>query len=479
MTLKQQAVSGVKWGSISMGAVTVLQFVTLTALARVLSPSDFGLMGMVMVVIGFVQAFADIGISNAIIHRQNPTRNHLSSLYWLNILAGVIVFCLVCAFTPLVVEFYREPRLPSLLCLTAVIFLITPFGQQFQILLQKELRFNWLAKTEVVTAVTNTTVAIVSAFAGFGVYSIIFGQLAATCAKTALLCWVGWRQWHPSFHFAKRDLEGYLSFGLYQIGERTANYLSSNIDYIIVGRFLGSSALGFYTLAYQIAIFPLTKVNPIITKVMLPIFAKIQNDNSNFRRGYNEMMHYIALLSFPMMIGMSVVAPEFVTLFLGEKWVPCVSVLQILCLIGLLKSLGNPIGAVLLAKGRADIGLYCNIIAAIVVSIAVIIGVNWGIDGVALVILISQVPLFFIIQAIVNRLIGMRMIEYLKVLTTPLVCSTVMVLSVFFLKKLMGNMGSHWMFATTVIVGTMVYIVICYLKDKKTFINVATAIRGY
>jgi len=141
--------------------------------------------------------------------------------------------------------------------------------------------------------------------------------------------------------------------------------------------------------------------------------------------------------------------------------------------------LGNPIGAVLLAKGRADIGLYCNIIAAIVVSIAVIIGVNWGIDGVALVILISQVPLFFIIQAIVNRLIGMRMIEYLKVLTTPLVCSTVMVLSVFFLKKLMGNMGSHWMFATTVIVGTMVYIVICYLKDKKTFINVATAIRGY
>jgi O-antigen/teichoic acid export membrane protein len=191
------------------------------------------------------------------------------------------------------------------------------------------------------------------------------------------------------------------------------------------------------------------------------------------------MMHYIALLSFPMMIGMSVVAPEFVTLFLGEKWVPCVSVLQILCLIGLLKSLGNPIGAVLLAKGRADIGLYCNIIAAIVVSIAVIIGVNWGIDGVALVILISQVPLFFIIQAIVNRLIGMRMIEYLKVLTTPLVCSTVMVLSVFFLKKLMGNMGSHWMFATTVIVGTMVYIVICYLKDKKTFINVATAIRGY
>ena len=138
MILKQQAVSGVKWSGVSVGVVTALQFVDLAVLARLLSPSDFGLMGMVMVVFGFAQAFADMGISNAIIHRQDVTKDQLSSLYWLNILSGVIVFCVVCASVPLIVGFFHEPRLNNLLYLTAIIFLITPFGQQFQILLQKE-----------------------------------------------------------------------------------------------------------------------------------------------------------------------------------------------------------------------------------------------------------------------------------------------------------------------------------------------------
>ena len=139
--LKEQVFSGIKWNGISVVAVVALQFVTLVVMAKLLSPSDFGLMGMIMVVIGFAQAFADMGISNAIIHRQDSTRLQLSSLYWLNILAGVIVFCVVCASAPLIVAFYREPRLYNLLFLTSVIFLITPFGQQFQILLQKELNF--------------------------------------------------------------------------------------------------------------------------------------------------------------------------------------------------------------------------------------------------------------------------------------------------------------------------------------------------
>ena len=107
MSLKKQAVSGVKWSGISMGAVTGFQFITLAVLARLLSPSDFGLMGMIMVVVGFAQAFADMGISNAIIHRQDATKNQLSSLYWLNIIAGIIVFFVVCASAPIVVGFYH------------------------------------------------------------------------------------------------------------------------------------------------------------------------------------------------------------------------------------------------------------------------------------------------------------------------------------------------------------------------------------
>jgi O-antigen/teichoic acid export membrane protein len=478
MTLKQIAVSGVKWSGVSMGVVTVLQFVTLAVLAQILSPSDFGLMGMIMVVIGLAQAFSDMGISNAIIHRQDATRDQLSSLYWLNILAGGLVFAVVCAFTPLIVFFYREPRLLDLLYLTAFIFLITPFGQQFQILLQKELKFEGLAKIEAATAATNSTVAVVSAMAGLGVYSLVIAQLAGTLAKVALLCAVGWRHWRPSLHFARRDLKGYVSFGLYQMGERSVNYLNAHMDYIIIGRFLGPAALGFYTLAFQLVTFPLMKLNPVITKVMFPIFSKIQNDNESFRKGYGKVINYIALISFPLMIGMLIVAPEFIVLFFGEKWMASIPVLQILCLVGLFKSMGNPVGAILLAKGRADIGFYWNIFTMIIVSIAVVVGVNWGINGVAYAILILQAPLFFIIQPIVNNLINMKMTQYFEAIVTPFICSMAMLAGIILLKIIVGNLDAPVIFATSVLTGLLIYFVAYYLKDRDSFREVFSLIRG-
>lgn len=461
-----------------MGTVAALQFMTLAVLARLLSPADFGLMGMIMVVMGFSQAFADMGISNAIIHRQDATRNQLSSLYWLNILAGVVVFFMVCLATPLVAAFYREPRLSNLLYLTAIIFLITPLGQQAQIILQKNLKFDGLAKIEVVSAIATSTISIGAAFAQLGVYSLIIGQLAGTISRVGLLCWLGRRDWRPSLHFSKRDLNGYVRFGLYQMGERTVNFLSANMDYLIIGRFLGSTALGFYTLAYQLVTFPVARVNPVITKVMFPIFSKIQNDNENLRKGYGKVINYIALISFPMMMGMLIVAPEFISLFFGEKWIATTSVLQILCLVGLFRSLGNPVGAILLAKGRVDIGFYWNLFTLVIISIAVILGINWGINGVAYAILILQLPFFLIIQPIVNKLIDMKMMQYLKAIFVPCVCSLVMLIAIIILKIFMSNIGAQWLFTITIVMGIIIYIAAYYFKDKNSFLELISMIRG-
>lgn len=461
-----------------MGVVTALQFLTLAVLARYLSPYDFGLMGMIMVVIGLAQAFADMGISNGIIYRQNATRDQLSSLYWLNIMAGFIVFCVVCASTPMVVILFKEPRLPNLLYLTALIFLITPIGQQFQILLQKNLRFNAMAKIEMMTALSNSAVSIVAAIAGLGVYSLIFGQLAGTITRILFLCLLCWQTWRPSFHFSRKDLKGYVSFGLYQMGERLVNYLSAHMDYIIIGRFLGPAALGFYTLAFQLVTFPLTKVNPVITKVMFPIFSIIQSDHESFRKGYIKVINFIALISFPLLTGMLIVAPEFIVLFFGEKWTTTVPVLQILCLVGLFKSLSNPVGAVLLAKGRADIGFYWNVFTMIVVSITVVIGVYWGINGVAFALLLLQIPLFFIIQPIVNKLIDMRMKQYLRALLTPFVCSFIMATTIILLKIVNGHVGIPRVFAMSVAAGLVVYFTAYYFKDRNAFMEIIALVRG-
>ena len=468
MNLKQQTISGVKWSGISMGVVTILQFFTLAVLARFLSPSDFGLMGMIMVVIGFAQAFADMGISNAIIHRQDATKEQLSSLYWLNILAGVIVFCVVCISTPLVVEFYREPRLRNLLYLTAAVFLITPLGQQFQILLQRELKFDRLAKIEIATALVYPTVAIGTAITGFGVYSLVIGQLAATTAKIALLFVTSWPQWCPSFHFDKRDLKGYVSFGLYQMGERSINYFNSNLDYLLIGSMLGASALGYYALAYNLIIKPSTIINPVITKVAFPAFSLIQNQPEKLRKAYLKVLQFLASVNFPMMIGLAVVAPVAVPVVFGEQWKPSIVLLQILTIVGLLRSTGNPVGALLLAKGRADLGFKWNFCLMVTQIPGLYLGAKIGGPvGVAIAfsILMALYSVFNYL-ILIRTLIGPCLREYIQSMWPALWMSLAMAIAVYTAGLFFQNATKPTILVLQTLCGAAVFIGLLICSQK-------------
>jgi O-antigen/teichoic acid export membrane protein len=424
--LREQAISGVKWSGASMAVATILEFATLAILARLLMPSDFGLMGMIMVVIRFAQAFADMGLSNAIIQRQKVPKNHLSSFFWINVFTGILLFAFILLTRPLAVIYFKEEALSNYLIFSAFIFLITPIGQIFNTLLRKELRFKALSKIEIAGTVVYSAFSIGSALANFGVLSLIFGQLSRSLFTSGILFFLFRNTSIPRFHFSIKEIQNYLSFGAFQMGERILSFFYNNIDYIIIGRFLGPLALGFYTLAYQIMKTPLDKVNPIITKVAFPAFSRINQDNNLMRKGYCKTVNYICMLAFPLLACMLVFAPEFITLVFGAKWEPTIPVLQIFCLVGAFLCMGNPMGLVILSKGRADIIFYWRLFAVIVLTAAVIVGVNRGIVGVAIAILVLQLPLFFIMQAIVNRSIDLKFTEYFNAVRIPLVSSGIM-----------------------------------------------------
>jgi len=476
--LRAQAISGVKWNGVSMGVITVLHFVTLAILARLLAPAEFGLMGMVMVVIGFAQVFAGLGLSNAIIQRQSVPENHLSSFFWVNTASGVVIFVFVFMARPLVAMYFKESDLSQYLALGGLIFLITPVGQIFTTLLRKELRFRTLSKIEIAGTAVYSVSAVALAAANFGVLSLILGQLVRSLFTVGILFSIFRKTWLPKFHFNLREISSYFGFGAFQMGEGAVNYLSANIDYIIIGRFLGPAALGFYTLAYQLVTFPLNKINPVITKVAFPAFSKIQGDNVRMRRGYCKVINYISMVTFPMLAGMLIVAPEFVRLVYGPKWAPSIIILQILCVVGAFKSLLNPIGSVLLAKGRADIGFYWNVFAVIMVSVAVVVGANWGIVGVAAALLILQAPFFMIIQPIVNRLMDLRFSRYFEAVQSPLGCSLIMVAGIWLLKTVLGDVNMLVLFATTVVAGAVTYLTAFYVKDRARLLELTSMLKG-
>lgn len=382
MSLKNQAARGVKWTALSTLITALLDFVQMIVLARILCPADFGLMAMVLVVVRFAEIFSDMGVSSAIIYRRDTTRDHLSSLFWLNIMAGVAVTLCVLVAKPLVVSFYHEPRLSRLISLAACIFLVGSLGQQFQVLLQKVLQFNRLAFIQVSEHVVRGATAIILALYGLGAASLVAGHMAGVSVRVALLFCVCRRDWMPRFHFSMADLKGYAGFGLYQMGNKGVNFFNLYLIQLLIGRVLGASALGFYTLAFDLVLRPIGVINPIITRVAFPVFSMIQGDAAMVRRGYLKMLRFLSLVNFPLTLGIGAVAGVAVPVIYGDQWMPSVVLVQILSVLAMLYSTGNPVGSLLLSHGRADRAFYWNM-AKIAIQFPVLYaGIVWtGLTG--------------------------------------------------------------------------------------------------
>jgi O-antigen/teichoic acid export membrane protein len=434
MSLKAAAISGAKWTTASTVAVSSIQLLQLVVLARVLSPSDFGIMAMAMAALGFAQIFTDAGISNAIIHRQTNSRQELSSLYWLNVFAGVIVFCLALVATPLLVSFFGDTRLGLLFPCTALVFLIAPFGLQPQLLLQRDLQFKRLALIEASSAAVGAAVAIASAYAGYGVYALVFAQLAGTLFTAIVVTAVTWRESRPLARYRTADVRPYLRFGVFQLGDRAVNYLVARADQIVIGSVVGAYGLGLYNFAWNLAIMPVNRINPILTRIAFPVFAKVQQENERLKRGYLLLVWLLAMVNAPILLGGAAAAGMLVPLFFGPQWASAVPILQILAVVGLSRALLNPIGSLVLAKGRPDLAFRLNVCFLFLQIPAVYLGARiGGIESVAWTVLILQLADMTTVYLVLMRpLLGPCLSEYVRSLAVPLATAFTMAIIVAF-----------------------------------------------
>lgn len=471
-SLRVQAVHGVKWTGISTIITTALLYGRLAVLAHLLPPEDFGLMGMVLVIINLGMAFADLGISQAIIWKQEVTSDQLSTLYWINIIAGIIVFGVVLAISPFVSAFFHEPRLVGLMFWAAFIFPIMSFGQQFFMLLQKDLCFKRIAVVEISAASVGVAVAITAAVLDQGVLSLIWGQLSH--CLVASLCYgiTGWHEWRPRFVFKPRELKGIISFGLFQMGQRVVNDFAVNVDYIMVGRFLGPELLGIYMLAWQIMVAPMTKINPVLTKVAFPVFAKKQTDDSALCRGYIELSKIIAILTLPILVLVTVTAPVLIPVIFGPQWVKAVPLVQIFSLLGLFRSLSNPIWSMLWAKGLANVAFVLNSILAVVSA-----GVFWfaaqrGLYTMAWTEVIIAGLFFLIVIKTLNIVIGLKYWNFIKDVGRPSLLALAggaVTFGFYLIFKEAGN--DVVLLAGLLCIGVLCYVVLIGFFERKYFIS--------
>lgn len=426
MSLKQNVISGVKWTSLSTIITTIIQLLQLSILTSFLEPDAFGLMALVMVIVGFSQAFSDMGISNAIIHKQDISHEQLSTLYWVNVIAGVILFLILIAVAPLVAKFYNESQLVNLIFIVALTFVIQPFGHQFSTLWQKNMRFYEVAIIDMVMKSFSLIISVCLAYKGFGVFALVYGTLGGVIIQTILYLYIGLKEYKPSFTFRLENIKEFLNFGLYQMGEKTLNYLNIQIDTILIGKFLGVEALGIYFVAKQIIMRVFQLFNPIIARVAFPTMAKIQNDINKLKNVYLKIINYSLSIIFPIYAFIFIFSNEIVNILFGEKYLESVYIMQILSIWGIFKSISNPVSFLLFAKGKANWSFWWNILLFFYMPIGIYIGNYWGLIGISWALVVLQI--FLIIPAwyfLVKRLCNASFFEYHKEISIPLSLSFV------------------------------------------------------
>ena len=343
-------------------------------------------------------------------------------------------------------------------------------GQQIQVLLQKELLFKQLSAIEICGSLAGAATAIVSAYSGKGILSLLYGQLANASVKSTLFFAIADRNWRPLFHFQPRDVKGFLGFGMYQMGERGINYFGRNLDKMLIGILLGSHILGLYSVAYQLMVKPYQLFNPIITRITTPLFSRLQLDNSKLRKTYLDMIRITALAMFPVYVGMIVLAQPLFLLLFGERWLPAVEVFQILAILGFFYSIGNLLGSLLVGKGRPDIGFNFNLAVFFLYGIAVWIGAKYGMEGTAWALVLTTALILFPIGFWIRwTLIQMRPGEYCNAFIPMLFSGLAMGGVVFGANQLMDIHESHALqLALSIIIGIITYASLIYFwgKDK-------------
>lgn len=476
-TLQKSTASGVLWTGISQFLSQAFQFIVIIILARLLYPEEFGIVGMAAIFTGFISRFNELGLSAAIIQRKNVNEIHLSTSFWTSLGTGIILCILTIIVSPYIADYFHKELVRPILIISSINFILGSFTVIPRTLFTKSLDFKKLAIVEICATFISGLISILLAINGYGVWSLVLGGLSISFISVLLF----WKMspWRPSSKFSIPHFKELFGFGGHFMGSSVLNYVDSNVDYLVVGRMIGASALGYYTLAYNLITFPLYKISTIITRVMFPAFSRIQNDNHTLRTGYLKVVRYISMITFPMLAGMFVVAPEFILVVYGSKWAPMIRTLQILCLAGALKSVGTTVGTILLSKGRPDIQFKWNILTVIVLTLAVLYGVNYGIEGVAAMVTISAVLLFSIIQRITNKLIDLSMYNYFKAIYPAISGSISLIIAVYIYIKIMiiYGLSNSEILISSVLIGIAVYVLFMriffnnLLKEMRFIIN--------
>ncbi len=377
MSLKQKTVSGLFWSSIDSFSSQGINFIVGIILARILTPKEFGLIGMLTIFIAVSQSFIDSGFTNALIRKKDCTQTDYSTVFFFNLAAGVVIFIMLFISAPAICNFFKEPELKAIVQVLALGLIIDSLTIIQRTILTRRVDFKLQTRISIIASTVSGLFAIILAYKGYGVWSLVALTLTRQALNSFFL-WF-WNRWRPVLIFSKSSFRELFHFGSKLLVSGLIDTIYRNVYFLVIGKYFSAQELGFYTRAYQFNSLPSQSITGIMSRVTYPVLAQMQDNPVMLKEGYRKMIRSIMLITFVLMLGMAAVAEPMIISLIGEKWRSSIIYLQMLCFVGMLYPLHALNLNMLNVQGRSDLFLKLEVIKKILAVPTIVIGVLFGI----------------------------------------------------------------------------------------------------
>lgn len=463
MQVKKEAISGVKWTTLATVSTAICAIFKISILARFLETSDFGLMALVTFVLGFMDLFMDMGLTSAILYKQDISKDEYNSLYWLNVLFSLLLFVGVLALSPIIAQFYHEPQLKKLLPLMGFGIIFSAFGRQFKTILQKELDFRAISIIEIIASLSSLVLAIILAINGFGVYSLVLSALLQYFLSNTLFFFIGISRKSLGFYFNFNKTRPFLKIGIYKVGGQIINYFNRDLDVLIIGKFFGTDLLGGYSLAKQLVKRPLAIFDQVIIKVSVSILPRFQDKKGKLLNSFLMLIRGMSVANAAIYGTIAICAPLLVDIFYGDGYSHIFGFVRLFAIIFYFRSLGGVVGILAITKGRTDIEFFWNILLLCIFPPVILIGAQFGIDMILALMAGTQIMLNFPLwRMFYKKLLYMGLKGYIKAIFTPFLVGCLIFLMY---SSIFGYFGSVFVQIASSLVLVVLLFVYAFVTD--------------
>lgn len=459
-SLKNKTARGIIWSSVERFSVQGIQFLVMIIMARLLTPEDYGLVGMLTVFIAVSQSLIDSGFSQALIRKQDRTETDNSTVFYFNLAIGLFLYALLFLAAPLIADFYDEPVLVNITRVLCISVFINSLVVVQRALLTARIDFKTQAKAALFAAILSGIIGIWMASVGYGVWSIVTQQLVNLGCNTLLL-WILSR-WHPSLCYSWHSFRELFAFGSKLLASGLLDTLYRNIYLIVIGKVFSASDLGYYTRAYQFSEFPSSNVTGIMQRVTYPVLCSIKDENARLANIYRRLLRVSAFIIFPLMMGVAAVAHPLVLVLLKEQWLFCATLLPILCF----SMMWYPVHSInlnlLQVKGRSDLFLRLEIIKKVLGVLVLCITLPMGLIAMCTGSVFSSVLCLVINTHYTGKLINVGFLVQVKDLLPSFILSLSMGILVWGIVHILA-LPSLLSLIVGVLVGMIYYILFAML----------------